>query len=1010
MTSRANQPEEPAEQRVAKVKLANELAGAGDIDGAIQNLREALALNPGNTFLHDDLVYLLHFQPQATNQDLFREAAIWEWRHARALSESIPPHQNDRDPNRKLKIGYVSPEFYRQAESFFIMPLLQSHDRTQFQIHCYSSVEEPDDRTGEIRKLADVWHEVRPLSDELLAQKIREDQIDILIDLTMHMRLSRLLTFARKPAPVQVTWLAYPGGTGLRTIDWRLTDAYFDPPDQPGWYSEKSIRLPNSWVCYNPLSQAALATPRTSGPITFGSLNHPRKLNDVNLRLWAGVMRRVEGSRILLRIEADSHCRRARKIFEDEGIAPDRVEFRAEMPRWEYLRAYDQIDISLDTLPYNGITTTYDALWMGTPVVSLVGKTTAGRAGLGILSNVGLPELVAGDSEQFIEIAVKLARDREKLIDWKRNLRRRLESSPLMDAEKFARNIEIAYRWMWERWCNPPEPGWVDPIPPVAIEHQNAGRLAEAESIYRQMLAQNPDHPEALQRLGMIAIDVKKPEKALELIGRAIAVRPELMEPHYYLGNALKQMGRLDEAMVSFRQAIALQPDLPEPHINLGGILLDTTRTKEAVESFREAVRVSPEFPGAHSNLLLALNYLPEMSAENILSEHRAWARHNTDPLTRNATPHDNDRSPHRRLRIGYISADFWRHSVNYFLLPILENRDRRNFEVFCYASMRNADDMTQRIKSNCDVWREVAALSDDETADLIRSDRIDILIDLAVHTCGNRLMVFARKPAPVQVTYLGYCGTTGMEAIDYRLSDLHIDPPESDLSVYSEQTVQLPESYWCYQEMPEASELRPLPAAGAGHITFGCMNNFAKVSRPVRDLWAQILHQVPRSRLIIHAYPGSHRDALAEQFAGNGVSPDRIEFVGRQSAAEYLNNYHRIDIALDPFPWGGGITSLDGLWMGVPMVTLAGNTAVGRGGKSILTNLGLPQLIAQTPGEYLRIAADLAGDLPRLGELRRTMRSRMRASPLMNAPRFVHNLEAAYRQMWRNWCDRPRK
>jgi predicted O-linked N-acetylglucosamine transferase (SPINDLY family) len=444
------------EQCVAQLKIANELAMAGDMDAAIGHFRAALALNPRNHLVHDDLVYLLHFHPGYDDQDIARELTIWEEQHARPLEHSILPHQNGRDPSRRLKIGYVSPEFCRQAEAFFVLPLLQSHDHRQFEVHCYSSVEKPDDRTEQIKKCADVWHNVLSLNDAELAERIRGDQIDILIDLTMHMRLSRMPTFALKPAPVQVTWLAYPGGTGLRTIDYRLTDRYFDPPGVPSLHSEESYRLPDCWVCYNPLAQSALANPRTKGPICFGSLNHPRKINDSNLRLWASLLRRVDGSRIILHLDAHQHRQRALKIFQDEGIGPERLEFLGLQPRWEYLRTYDRIDIALDTLPYNGITTTCDALWMGTPVVSLTGKTSAGRAGLGILSTIGLPELVANDPNQFVEIAVGLARDRSRLIEWRKNLRRRMESSPLMDAARFARNVESAYRWMWQRWCGNP--------------------------------------------------------------------------------------------------------------------------------------------------------------------------------------------------------------------------------------------------------------------------------------------------------------------------------------------------------------------------------------------------------------------------------------------------------------------------------------------------------------------------------------------------------------------------
>ncbi len=283
-------------------------------------------------------------------------------------------------------------------------------------------------------------------------------------------------------------------------MDYRLTDRYLDPPEKSGWYTEETCRLPDCWVCYDPISQAALATPRTSGAIVFGSLNHPRKINDSNMRLWARIMRRVDGCRIILHITAEEHRHRALGIFQQEGVGPERIEFRGLQPRWEYLRTYDRIDIALDTLPYNGITTTCDALWMGTPVVSLIGKTAAGRAGLGILSTIGLRELVANDPDRFMEIAVGLAGDRGRLIDWRKNLRRRMEISPLMDAARFTRNVESAYRWMWQRWCGKPDDAGgsegkgMTPASEmqIAVEHHQAGRLAEAEKIYHQVLADSP--------------------------------------------------------------------------------------------------------------------------------------------------------------------------------------------------------------------------------------------------------------------------------------------------------------------------------------------------------------------------------------------------------------------------------------------------------------------------------------------------------------------------------------
>ena len=343
------------------------------------------------------------------------------------------------------------------------------------------------------------------------------------------------------------------------------------------------------------------------------------------------------------------------------------------------------------------------------------------------------------------------------------------------------------------------------------------------------------------------------------------------------------------------------------------------------------------------------------------------------------------------------------------FLLPLLETHDREHFEIYCYSSVRNPDEITGRCRANADVWRDIRGLSDDAAARLIRDDQIDILVDLTMHMADNRLLVFARRPAPVQVTYLAYCGSTGLSAIDYRLTDPFLDPRhqnEADGKIYSEESICLPETYWCYRPPAEIGLCSTPPAVHTSRVTFGCLNNFCKVTGPALDAWAQLLGKVPASRLVIHARPGSHRDRVREFFARQGIAADRLTFADKLPVTKYLHLYDQIDIALDPFPYGGGTTTCDALWMGVPVVSLVGRTAVGRGGLSILSNLELTELVAWSVGEYAGIAAGLAGDLPRLAGLRSTLRERMRGSPLMDAPRFARNVEAAYRQMWRRWCQ----
>ena len=326
---------------------------------------------------------------------------------------------------------------------------------------------------------------------------------------------------------------------------------------------------------------------------------------------------------------------------------------------------------------------------------------------------------------------------------------------------------------------------------------------------------------------------------------------------------------------------------------------------------------------------------------------------------------------------------------------------------MFCYSNIAQPDAATDRIRQATDQWRSIFSASDESAAELIRQDKIDILVDLSMHTHGNRLTLFARKPAPVQATYLAYSGATGLEAIDYRFSDRFIDPPDTDLSLYSEKTIRLPDCYWSYDPGEDVAEVSPLPALQAGFVTFGSLNNLRKVPAPCMDLWIRLIASTPHSRMLMLSHEGAYANDIRQRFARAGVDPARVEFVGYQPRADYFRTFSRIDICLDPFPYNGGVTTCNSLWMGVPVVTLAGRTSVGRAGSSILNNVGLPELVAFSPEQYIEIALDLAGDMNRLSDLRLNLRPMMRRSPLLDLPRHTRNIEAAYQQMWRTWCQR---
>jgi predicted O-linked N-acetylglucosamine transferase (SPINDLY family) len=398
------------------------------------------------------------------------------------------------------------------------------------------------------------------------------------------------------------------------------------------------------------------------------------------------------------------------------------------------------------------------------------------------------------------------------------------------------------------------------------------------------------------------------------------------------------------------------------------------------------------------------MHFCAEYSAEEIYAEHRRWSQRYAVPLAAATAPHTNDRASERRLRVGYVSPNFGLHPVGRFILPLLEAHDHGGFEIFCYSSTPGGDAITTACRAHADVWRETRSLTDAQLADAVREDRIDILVDLTMHLEGSRLLVFARRPAPVQIAYLAYCSTTGLEAIPYRFSDPYLDPPDRKLPFYSEETVWLPETYWCYRPVPGCPAVGPLPALAAGHITFGCLNSFCKVTDRTLAAWCRLLTAVGDARLLLHAPAGANRDRVRQFVAEQGVAPERLGFVDVLPLEQYLAVYAQIDVALDPFPYGGGTTTCDALWMGVPVVSLAGATAVGRGGVSILSNLKLPELVASGETQYVEIATALAGDLGRLGELRATLRRRMEQSPLTDEMRFARHVEAAYRALWRRW------
>jgi predicted O-linked N-acetylglucosamine transferase (SPINDLY family) len=548
------------------------------------------------------------------------------------------------------------------------------------------------------------------------------------------------------------------------------------------------------------------------------------------------------------------------------------------------------------------------------------------------------------------------------------------------------------------------KPDYAEAYSNLGIALAESGQLDDAVDAFRQAISLKPDHAPAYNNLGIALSRQRLLDEAIAHYRLAIRLAPRFHEAHVNLGTALGRQGLLDQAVASYRQAIALQPQEPTTHNNLGNTLKDQGQLDEALAAFREAIRLQPAYHEAHSNLIYALHFHSDGHEDAIARETRGWNERYARPLQPSLATHPHARDPGRPLRIGYVSPDFREHTIGLYLRPLFLCHDPRQFELLCYSGVIKPDELTAQFRQRSAVWRDTQGISDDALADIIRQDRVDILVDLTLHMAGNRLPVFARQPAPVQLSFAGYTGSTGLEAIRYRISDRFV---ESQIATGpTHERVLLVEHFWCYDPVGVALAVNSMPAREKGYLTFGCLNNFCKLNAPLLRLWAEILQQAPHSRLLLLTGEGSHRQRTLETFQLAGIEPERIQFARPRPRPAYLALYHSVDIALDPFPYQGQATSLDALWMGVPVVTLVGERAVSRAGFSQLSALNLQHLAAFSEDEYVRIAAELASDWTRLAEFRLALRRLMETSPLMDAPRFTRDVETAYRSAWRQWCS----
>ncbi|MBF0159878.1 MAG: tetratricopeptide repeat protein [Magnetococcales bacterium] len=533
-------------------------------------------------------------------------------------------------------------------------------------------------------------------------------------------------------------------------------------------------------------------------------------------------------------------------------------------------------------------------------------------------------------------------------------------------------------------------------------------RYGEAIAVYRQALVMRPDWVDMGINLADALRENGQVEESLQAAQQVIDRDPGNPEAWLVLGNAAMELDRYDEAVRCYQQSVHLDPDNQRAYYNLGNAYRDLCRLDDSADSYRRALTLQPDFFRAHSNMLFTLQANPRYSVAALLAEHQLWERMHGATRRTAIQPHTNRPDRDKVLHIGYVSADFGRHPVGFFLLPVLPHCDRSRYKIFCYSNRGVEDYMTQRLRSHADVWRHIVGVSDEDLAQQIRADGIDILVDCSGHTQGNRLTLFAMKPAPVQATWGGYVGTTGLATMDYLITDPRSTPPEAE-PFCVEKPLRLPDAYVCFAPPDYAPEVTPLPARRNGYVTFCCFNNLVKINPKVVSLWSNLLRQLPTARLLLITRQlgvAVLQQRYRRWFSQQGVM-DRVIFRGAMQHHELLAQYGEVDIALDPFPYSGGLTTLECLWMGVPVITLGGDRFASRHSIAHMTNVGFTEGIVTDENSYLKLAIDWASRLDHLAAIRGSLRAKMAVSPACDGARFARHLEQAFRHMWSDWCQR---
>lgn len=943
------------------------------------------------------------------NVNVSREKLFEEICGFNELYEHVEKFQHDpatHPRHEKLRIGYISPDIRRHVVAFFSYAFYKCYDKSRFEVYIYAKNKE-DNIAEDFKRSVDGFRNILFDDPKVAAQRIVDDEIDILVDLSGHTANNVMNVVAHKPAPVIISAIGWFNTTGVKAIDYFMVDKYTDPVGlNEDFFSEKMLRLQHSHFCYMWHDDPTVVNPAPcvkNGYITFISFNNFTKVTDETLRVWAKIVNAVPNAKLYLKGKAfrDKYgTDKALARIQEAGLPLEKLIY--EPDEQKYLQKYTRADIALDTFPYPGGGTTCDALYMGLPVITLVQDRHNSRFGYSLLVNVGLGELCTFSEEEYIQKAVELANDWDRVRDYHLTIRRKMEESPVMNDGIYMGEVEAAYETIFNAWINgEPLPDFPQDAPPISPE--------QAEKYYERAMTYLQNEPEIYAGKFKNEIGVKRALYNLELAAQSdeihdaeifllIAVCKHLLKDYAGAYEAVVEAGRhifeMGKDVNAFEKKL-----LQRYHEWRAKLELIIGSPVEAVVNYDKASKCAENYEercALTSAALKSLHYL-YMPTPDLSKNHFEYQK-----LVTGIQPYTEYAPRAGRIKIGYLSPNFCQSEFFTVTFGMIASHDKNKFEVTCYALNETEDVYTNLYKQHAEHFVNVSHLSFAQIAEKIHGDKIDVLVDLAGHSAGNALPVFAYRPAPVQVSGIGYMATTGIDAVDYFITDEIVDPPGTHENFFKEKLLYVP-SQFCYAMREDVPVPKYAPCTKRDYFVFGTVCEYKDINDDILKIWKQIIDRVPNSVLLMRANEFESNSTIDKAYArmkNLGYNMDKVLF--RPAAANYMEEMTHLDVILDPYPYVGGSSTLDALYMGVPVVTFYGERRNTRYGLSILKQLGLEGLAVPVNSvqDYIARAIGLINDVSALDALHKNLRAMIQKASTLRPRAYSKALEDRFEQI----------